>query len=144
MYSLVSRPFARVGYKFIQLEADECKKCKLYEVCMGKLKPNRPYEIIEVTDKTFKCTMHGKVVLVKVRPAPIEANIPAKMAFEGATIKLDLSFTSNCSVTCIEYSYCHPEGLKNGDKCQILSTLSKRIFCPKNQSLRRVILLWRD
>ena len=33
MYSLVSRPFARVGYKFIQLEADECKKCKMKEEC---------------------------------------------------------------------------------------------------------------
>jgi hypothetical protein len=130
---------SKTGFQFLhEKPLAECASCRLYQVCMTNLEANRVYEIIEVREKHFPCSIHEEGVrVVKVVEADREAAINPKFVFPQALITLT---TQDChNLSCSNYSTCLPQGLKNGDKVKILE-VKEAISCPEDHSLVKVVL----
>jgi uncharacterized protein (UPF0179 family) len=130
---------SKTGFQFLhEKPLTECASCRLYKVCMTNLEANRVYEIIEVREKNFPCSIHEEGVrVVKVVEADQEAAINPKFVFPQALITLT---TQEChNLSCFHYATCLPQGLKNGDKVKILE-VKEAISCPEGHSLVQVVL----
>ncbi len=133
---------AAVGFRFVASAPPEvCRKCKLFLVCMGRLKPGRAYMVIELKEKEHYCPLYeGKVRVAKVVQAPIEALVKPQFAVEGATVTISIEECGEkaCSLAMV----CRPEGVRNGDKIRIEKVgedVSKVVPCSKR--LKRVTAL---
>jgi hypothetical protein len=137
--TLVGAKQAKVGEEFLFLGAvEKCKTCKLSNSCTN-LEVGRRYRIEKVR-KGIKhdCPIHedGVCVVEVIEPA-ITAAIEARMAFEGSKIVFVIS---DCKErTCELYDFCHPLGLKNGDKCTISKVIGNTpVDCKKGIPLKLV------
>jgi len=123
--TLLDREKAKVGYKFKFLGcAPECSRCELARACVGKLEKGRVYEVTKVNyRKKFPCKLYGEVYLVEVRVPELLVAIPSQRAHVGAII----TFTKiKCEkVFCEEYKYCDADGLRNGDKIEIIEEVEE-------------------
>jgi len=140
--TLVGEGQAWKGFRFVAAKPpDICHECKLFLVCMGKLTPGRPYEVIELKDKQHYCALYeGQVRVAKVVPSAIEVVVKPQHAMEGATItfKIIECDKKGCSLE----GFCRPEGLKLGDKIKIEKVsedVSKVALCRKK--LKKVTAL---
>lgn len=87
--TLVSREQAEVGHRFKVVKIpDECSTCKLYQICMGRLKPRRTYRIVEVRPSLGqKCKITGgEMSPVVVEELPIKLLLPRSKALEGVIV----------------------------------------------------------
>ncbi|MHC1636044.1 MAG: UPF0179 family protein [Candidatus Methanospirareceae archaeon] len=136
--TLIGTKLAKEGEEFIFLgEAKKCEGCRLRNSCIN-LQPARRYRIEKVRDIKHDCLIHEDgVCMVEVEEAPIKAAIEARRAFEGAKVIFE---APECEeALCELYDYCHPLGLRKGDKCVILRVIGD-VFsgCKKGYSLKMV------
>ncbi len=116
--TLVGREQARVGYRFkVHSVPEECSRCRLYPVCMGKLVPKRVYEVVEVRKGTGqRCPLTAsEMVPVVVVNVPIRVLVPDRYALEGAIITYD--YWCDCE-GCVREPI-----LKRGEKVKILNVV---------------------
>lgn len=122
MITLVGETQARVGNRFYYLGPQlECRECKLRTVCFN-LEQGRQYEVVGVRDTHHDCEMHEDGVrVVEIKKVPTMVVIPKKTAIEGSVITFE---ESDCGrMSCSNYRYCHPTGIKTGDKLTIEENL---------------------
>ncbi|MEM2921775.1 MAG: UPF0179 family protein [Candidatus Bathyarchaeia archaeon] len=128
---------AREGLTFVMGHpTKDCEKCELIGTCMN-LKAGRVYRIVKIRNKMFPCRVHEEGVrVVEVEESPIEVAIEQKAAFLLSVIILE---PKACRIRCINTPLCAPQGIRSGDKYQILEILGK-VDCPLNKPLVRAIV----
>lgn len=141
MITLIGKSLAEEGVKFIYYGVSaECDACRFKNTCIDSLEEGRVYVIIEVKETEHPCPIHegGKVKVVEVERADIEALVDVKKAFEGSMIAFELP---ECDKECTMRDLCFPEGLYEGDKCKIVKTVGKPVNdCIKGLKLSLVLL----
>ncbi|ACB40893.1 UPF0179 family protein [Pyrobaculum neutrophilum] len=117
--TLVSKEQAEVGHRFRVVEVpDECRTCRLYPVCMGRLTPGRAYKIVEVRPymgQRCKIT-DGEMVPVVVEEAPMIGLVPLNKALEGVVV----TFEGECAGC----EGC-PQQVQVGEKIKIVRVLGR-------------------
>ncbi len=141
MITLIGKELAHEGLEFQYLgPLLECRNCKLKNVCFN-LDEGKWYRITGVRDKEHDCKVHdgGKVVTVEVEELPVPLALSAKSVVEGETLTFK---PINCKeYNCEYYELCHPMGLRDGTKIKIEKVVED-IKCPKNKSLKKVLVTW--
>ncbi len=141
MITLIGTNLAEKGLKFIHYgAAADCEACRFKNTCIDTLEEGRMYEIMEVKDTEHACPVHegGKVNVVEVERADINALVDSKKAFEGSMIVFEFP---ECDLQCTMRDLCYPEGLLEGDKCKIVKTQGKPLNkCNKGLNLSVVLL----
>lgn len=97
--TLVSKPQARVGLSFRVFNIpDECPRCRLYQVCMGRLRPGRVYRIIEVKPLKYpnphRCLLTG------------DEMVPVSVEEEAMILPVRLPYVVEGMVTAFDKSWC--------------------------------------
>ncbi len=142
MITLIGKKLAKPGQEFIHFgvgNSRECMGCKLRKVC-DNLEVGRRYVVKSSMNKPHeKCKIHEEgVMLVEVEPAEIQAMIPSAQAKEGATLAF---IKPDCSeYLCEHRCLCFPEGIKDGDRCQIVKIVSRSLKCPMETGVASAIL----
>ena len=137
--TLVGKGQAEAGRLFIHRgPGSKCANCKYSKVCVENVEPGRIYEIIKIRDKTLFCKQYEiEMQVVEVVNAKIPATIPAKQAIQGAIITFK---TPVCEEKkCAFYELCFPEGLKSGDRCEILEII-QNVPCLLGSPRKKVLL----
>jgi hypothetical protein len=140
LITLVDRRNARIGFEFLHGgRAEACEGCPLASACLENLEEGRKYRVIGVEQKEHGCRLDGvgKVRVVRVEMAEVPASLDARGAIEGAKTVFR---PKRCShLFCENWKYCDPEGLKEGDWCEITALLGP-LPCERGQRLERVML----
>ncbi|BDR91251.1 UPF0179 family protein [Vulcanisaeta souniana] len=90
--TLISKEQAVVGKTFrLYSIPDECRRCKLFNLCVSRLKPGRVYRVVDVKHvglpQTNKCLLTGEeMVPIIVEELPLIIPVPAKLFIEGVVI----------------------------------------------------------
>ncbi|MFB6470747.1 MAG: UPF0179 family protein [Vulcanisaeta sp. AZ3] len=90
--TLIGKEQAVIGKTFrLYSIPDECKKCKLYSICVARLRLGRVYRIVEVKHvglpQPSKCLLTGEdMVPIVIEEMPITIPIPIKSFMEGITL----------------------------------------------------------
>lgn len=138
---LIDKNIAKKGHKFVYYESNVCKKCEYKDVCIGKLKQGRVYEIVDIirTRKKILCPLtKSNAVLVEVKLADIETAVPTKKAISNIVIKWNPPICKN--YLCKYRDLCFSKGLFRGDKIKI-KRVGNRIQCPLNYDITLVSVL---
>ncbi len=141
VFTLIGEKQAKIGFKFLFTQAaSECNNCNLKPVCIDNLNPRTIYEIIEVRDVIHECPIHGRVSVVRVRPAEIEVVIPSRNVFVNAIISYEPIVCENYA--CPYHDLCEPIGLEKGDKVKIIKIMDNKFKekCKEKHSLSLVLL----
>lgn len=118
--TLLSREQAEVGHKFRLVNIpEECRGCKLYPVCIGRLTQGRSYRVVEVRPSVGqRCKItNGEMVPVAVEEVPIVGLLPFNKALEGAIV----TFEGECAGC----KNCPTEVVKPGEKVKVLKVLGR-------------------
>jgi hypothetical protein len=137
--TMVGKGQAKVGEAFIHRgPGSKCANCEFFRVCVENIEPGRIYEIIRVRDKTHFCRQYEmEMHVVEVINAKIPTAIPAKQAIPGAIITFK---TPTCGMEgCEAYDLCFPEGLKSGDRCEVLE-VTQSLECSLGPPRKKVLL----
>ncbi len=140
MITLIGKRLAKPGQEFIHYgvsNSRECMGCKLRKVC-DNLEVGRRYVVKSSMNKPHeKCRIHDEgVMLVEVEPAEIQLLLPSQQAIEGATIAF---MRPDCTRTLCERSdLCFPDGLRDGDRCEVLKVLNANVNCELGTKLTLV------
>ncbi|MCG2863362.1 MAG: UPF0179 family protein [Vulcanisaeta sp.] len=129
--TLISKEQAVVGRTFrLYSIPNECRECRLFNICVSRLKLGRVYRIVEVRHvglpQPNKCLLTGEdMVPVIVEEQPIIAPIPVNLFIEGVTI----TYTKP-RVICDELRMYVPNDqvLREGVKIKLLKELG-RVRC---------------
>ncbi len=137
--TLVGKGQAKVGEVFIHRgPGSKCADCEYSYVCVEKIESGRIYEITKVRDKTHYCKQYEmEMQVVEVVNAKIPAAIPAKQAIPGAIITFRTPICEEGG--CAAYELCFPEGLKPGDRCEVLE-VTQSVRCPLGSPRKKVLL----
>ncbi len=142
MITLIGKKLAKPGQEFIHYgvgSSRECMGCKLRKVC-DNLEVGRRYVVRSSMNKPHEeCRIHDEgVMLVEVEPAEIQALLPSQLVSEGATITF---IRPDCMrLLCENSVWCFPEGLGDGDRCQIVKVISDGSVCPLGAKMTMVAL----
>lgn len=135
--TLIDEAHAIPGYEFVSYSAEECRDCNLYNVCIQNLREGRKYRITGVRNFSHSCKIFGKVVVVEVEEAEIEASLDPKQAISGAVINFE---PVECErILCDHYTKCIPEGLSSGERV-VVTEVREKIRCPRGINLISVLL----
>jgi uncharacterized protein (UPF0179 family) len=137
--TLVSAGQAKAGFSFIHRGAGaKCSECKYFSVCVKNLENNRIYKIVNVRNKILKCELYDvDMRVVEVVESEVPAAITLKQSIEGAIITFH---PQKCSgQDCENIALCSPEGLRDGDRCEVME-VSDKIKCPIGLQLRKALL----
>ena len=141
MITLIGKNLAEKGLKFMHYGSSaECEGCRFKNTCIDTLEIGRMYIITDVKDTEHPCPIHesGKVKVVEVERAEIETLVDSKKAFEGSMIMFK---SPECQKECTMRDLCFPEGLKEGDKCNIVKNLGNSPNkCINGLNLKLVLL----
>ena len=122
LITIVGSKMAIKGFKFNFIGAlDACKDCKLYQVCMTNLEPNRLYEVIEVRKIEHKCLIHengAKTVVVKEPPQDLM--VKSRFAIEGVILTLQSSGADCPEIDCEHWDLCNNGLVRSGDRVRIV------------------------
>jgi len=131
LITLIGKRLAKPGQEFIHYgvsNSRECMGCKLRKVC-DNLEVGRRYVVKSSMNKPHeKCRIHDEgVMLVEVEPAEIQFLLPPELAVEGAIITF---MRPDCTKTLCERSHlCFPDGIRDGDKCEVLKVVNPNVEC---------------
>jgi uncharacterized protein (UPF0179 family) len=132
---LLDKSVSKPGYRFIYHSTDVCAKCKIKDLCIGKLIEDRMYEVTEVlkSRKKIICPItNGEMILVKVRIADIKATISSKKALDNIVTTWNSPLCER--YTCKFRELCFPKGLFKGDKIRV-KAVDNRVACPLKYEL---------
>ena len=138
LITLVGETQAKIGNRFYFMGPQtDCKECRLRGVCFN-LEPGRQYEIVGIRDTHHDCEVHeGGVRIVEVEKKSTVACVPKKTAIEGSIITYE---ESDCArMGCENWRYCHPVGMRTGDKLTVTDIIRK-VDCPIKDDLQMVKL----
>jgi len=137
--TLVGKGQAEVGRLFIHRgPGSKCADCRYSQVCVENIEPGRIYEITKIRDRTLFCKQYEmEMQVVEVVNAKILVAIPAKQAIQGAiiTFRIPICEEEKCSA----YETCFPEGLKSGDRCEVLEVI-QNVPCLLGSPRKKVLL----
>ncbi|MBM4240069.1 MAG: UPF0179 family protein [Euryarchaeota archaeon] len=125
MITLIGKSLAKEGLQFMYTgSARGCESCRFKNTCIDPLEEGRIYVINDVKGGEHSCPIHegGKVKVVDVEKADIEALVDSKKAFEGSMIAFDIP---DCDEDCPIRDLCFPRGLFKDDKCKIVKSIGK-------------------
>lgn len=121
--TLVGKGQAKVGgsFRLVSIPSD-CRECRLYDICVAKLRPGLAYKIIEVRRIGFpqpsKCLLTGEeMVPVIAEEEPIKLLIDSKAAVEGLVLRY-----SKPTIKCMGVNVDHVE-LPEGIRVRVLRVL---------------------
>lgn len=134
--TLVDPERAQKGYQFVHYgSAEECEDCDFRMVCIDNLEEGRKYEVIGLKDLEHECELYGTVRVVEVKESDHLLAVDPKYAFIGSSIHFTPVGCGN--VFCENSKFCNPEGITEGDKCEIVDTFGK-IECEKGYDLQTI------
>ncbi|GAB6944627.1 UPF0179 family protein [Vulcanisaeta sp. JCM 14467] len=121
--TLIGREQAVVGKTFrLYSIPSECRQCKLFNICVARLRPGRVYRIVEVKHvglpQPNKCLLTGEdMVPIIAEELPIIIPIPAKLFIEGVIITYTKSL-----ITCTDARKYIPNDnvLKEGTRVKLV------------------------
>jgi uncharacterized protein (UPF0179 family) len=119
--TLVSKEQAEVGHRFRVISIpDECKTCKLFSVCLGRLTVGRSYRVVEVRPSMGqRCKITGgEMVPVVVEESPIVGLLPLNKALEGVIV----TFEGECA-GCED---CPTDVVRVGEKIKVVKVLGRK------------------
>jgi uncharacterized protein (UPF0179 family) len=119
--TLVSKEQAEVGHRFRVVNIpDECKTCRLFPVCLGRLTVGRSYKVVEVRPSMGqRCRItDGEMVPVVVEEVPIVGLLPLNKALEGVIV----TFEGECA-GCED---CPTDVVRIGEKIKIIKVLGRK------------------
>jgi uncharacterized protein (UPF0179 family) len=122
--TLIGVKLAIVGEEFIFIGGtSECEACRLKNACLN-LEAGKKYRVVSKREGIqHECAVHDQGVCpVEVVEAPIIAAIDARRAFAGSKISYE---PLKCEKNCGLYNLCHPEGVKVGEKYNIINVLGE-------------------
>lgn len=123
--TLISREQAERGRRIRVLSVpDECGTCKLYSVCIGRVRLGRLYKIAEIRPSLGqRCKITGgEMVPVVVEELPLVVPIPRRKALEGVVV----TYEGDCKGC----DGCPSEAtLSPGEKIKILRLLEGQLIC---------------
>lgn len=123
---------ARVGYEFVHYgAAEECAGCELYKVCIENLEKGRKYRVVDLREFEHPCRINEKVRVVEIEEADVLASLEKKEAFVGA--RINFAPLACERVMCRNWTYCSPEGLQSGERCEIRE--ADKLECPLGKNL---------
>lgn len=128
LITLVGETMAHAGNRFYFLgPQSECRECKLKTVCLN-LEQGRQYEVVKVRDTHHDCEYHEDGVrAVEIKKVPSMVVLSKKVAIEGSIITFE---ENDCNMmSCENYRYCHPIGIKTGDKLTVNQNI-ENVDCP--------------
>ena len=131
--TFIAKNLAKSGFKFQHMgDSEQCKTCKMYQVCIQPLEAERIYEVIEVLKNEFECPLHEEQIkVVRVKETEKEVGIPTNVTFSGATISFH---PQDCTEICEFSKFCVPVGLKEGDKVRILD-IKQKVECGEGNEI---------
>ena len=137
--TLVGKGQAKVGEVFIHKgPGSKCAECEYSQVCVENVKSGRVYEIVKVRDKTLFCKKYEmEMQVVEVVNAKIPSAIPSKQAIPGVIITFRTPICED--EKCAYYDLCFPEGLKSGDRCEVLEVIQS-VRCSLGSPRKKVLL----
>ena len=138
--TLVTEVQARKGVIFIVRPSPLCKRCKLFKVCVGNLRPYASYRVEEVRRVAHRCPLTGSTMrVVVVEELPVKLAVSPRRAIKGAVISYQ---PPSCDLKDCRYrELCFPRALKEGDKGVVKDVLGETIECPKGRQLKLILLL---
>ncbi len=142
--TLIGKEQAVIGKTFrLYSIPNECKQCKLFNICVARLRPGRVYRIAEVKHvglpQPNKCLLTGEdMVPIIAEELPIVIPIPTKLFIEGVVITYVKSL-----ITCNDARKYLPneEVLKEGTKVRIVKETGRVRCNNENYILAEVIPL---
>ena len=139
--TFIGKNLAKRGYRFQHMGAsEECKTCKIYQVCIQPLEVGRIYEVVDVLDNEFTCpVLKDLVKVVRVKETAKEVGIQANKTFSGATLSFQPQECPN-QISCEFRKFCVPAGLKEGDKLIISKIIRKRVPCSEGKEISLVLV----
>ena len=120
--TLLSKEQAEVGHRFRVVNIpDECKTCRLFSVCLGRLTVGRSYRVMEVRPSMGqRCKItDGEMVPVVVEETPIVGLLPLNKALEGVLT----TFEGECAGC----DGCPTDVVKAGEKIKVIKVLGRKI-----------------
>ena len=138
--TLATEVQARKGVIFIVRPSPLCRKCKLFKVCVGNLRPYASYRVEEVRRIVHKCPLTGSPMrVVVVEELPLKLAVSPRKAIKGAVISYQ---PPSCDLRDCRYrEHCFPRALKRGDKGVVKDVLDEVIECPRGRQLKLILLL---
>ncbi len=133
--TLIGKEQAVVGKTFrLYSIPGECKRCRLYSICVAKLKPGRVYKIVNVRHvglpQPNKCLLTGEdMVPIIAEELPIIVPIPIKSFIEDVTITYKVP-QGNCDE--LRRYIPSEQVLKDGTKIRILREVG-RVKCKNDE-----------
>lgn len=140
LITLISVNQAKLGLVFIHRGlSSKCERCEFYQICVRNLEPGRVYRIVGLREKIISCKLfETEMRVVEVMESEIAAAIPAKQAIENAITTFKVV---ECNVeSCENFEVCFPEGLVDGDRCEVVKVIEKNFRCPRGFPLVKVLL----
>lgn len=136
--TLIGTRLAKVGNEFaFKGAAKECEPCKFNKTCLN-LNPGSKYKIVNLRNPgKLECFVHDAgVIAVEVIEAPVMMAVESRKAIKGSRVVYEqLSCNSQ---DCENLVFCHPSGLKAGEKFSIMEVDELREPCKKGYSLKIV------
>lgn len=119
--TLIGKGQAIIGRTFkLYAIPDECRRCKLYNICVARIKPGRVYRIVEIRHVSLpqpdKCLLTGEeMVPIVAEEQPIIIPIPAKSFLEGVI----MTYTK-ININCNELRNYLNQPINDGTKIRII------------------------
>lgn len=137
--TLTTETMAKRGVKFKANIHPKCLACKLYKVCISKLRPGFYYEVLKVRNKVHICPITGsKMRVVEVKPLPTSIVTESNFAVAGVTFNYKPIICDN--IDCENYDICSRSILIEGEKVKIIEVM-KTLHCPLGRRLSLVRVL---
>ncbi len=135
--TLTTPALAKKGAVFKARPLPACFSCKLYSVCMGKLRPGVRYRVVEVRSVKHKCpVLEEPMYVVVVEEEPILIAVEKRLAMEGVTLRYE---PIECRESrCKFYEQCVANFLECGIKVRILKKVAD-LDCPLGRRLSLVL-----
>ena len=137
--TLTTEAMARRGAKFKANIHPKCLTCKLYKVCVSRLRPGFYYEVLKVRNKVHICPITGsRMRVVEVKPLPVSIVVESNFAVAGVTFNYEPIICDN--IDCDNYDICSRSILIKGEKVKVIK-VAKTLRCPLGRRLSLVRVL---
>ncbi|WP_069806798.1 UPF0179 family protein [Vulcanisaeta thermophila] len=140
--TLIGKGQAVVGKTFRLLSIpEECRRCRLYNICMARVKPGRVYRIVSVRyvnlPQTYKCLLTGEdMVPIVAEEQPIVVPIPTRSFIEGVVMTY-----VKPRVNCNELRAYLNQAINEGTRVRVLRGLGRVVCGNESYTLAEVIPL---
>ncbi len=131
LLTLIGEGQARVGHVFKLIAVpEECKRCRLYSACMGKLKLRRRYRVVEVRrinlPRVERCLLTGEALVpVIVEELPSILAIPAGPNIVEGVVTTYVKVDGFCQDSLVKKFGGEPIEIANETKVKILRILGR-------------------